>query len=91
MLWVAPPYTLKMLKHLGFKTFNSIWDESYDTQNYDNRLDAMAQLCYNLSDENITDLYHSTKDICEHNYNVLVNTDWVQWYLDQLDILLDND
>ncbi len=76
---------LKLLKALGFETFDSVWDESYDEQNYDKRLDYISDLCYNLSNENITDLYNKTVDICEHNYNVLVNTDWVQWYFDVLD------
>ena len=76
---------LKSLKNLGFETFDSVWDESYDNYGYEKRLDHISDLCYNLSNENITELYYKTIDICEHNYNVLMNTDWVQWYFDILD------
>jgi hypothetical protein len=76
---------LPFLRNLGFETFASVWDESYDTQSYHKRLDQIGNLCYNLSNENITELYHATRDICEHNYNVLVNTDWADWYLMELD------
>ena len=38
-----------------------------------------------LSNKKITQLYHATSDICEHNYNVLMNTDWIEWYLNELD------
>ena len=30
MVWIGTRHTAKMLQHLGFKTFNSLWDESYD-------------------------------------------------------------
>ena len=76
---------LQALKNLGFETFSSVWDENYDEQDYDKRLDYISDLCYNLSKENVTNLYNKTRDICEHNYNVLMNTDWVQWYFDLLD------
>ena len=76
---------LTSLKNLGFETFDSVWDESYDNYGFEKRLDHISDLCYNLSNENITDLYNKTVDICEHNYNVLMNTDWVQWYFDILD------
>jgi len=76
---------LPALRNLGFETFGSVWDESYDTQPYHKRLDQIGNLCYNLSNENTTELYHATRDICEHNYNVLVNTDWAEWYLQELD------
>lgn len=76
---------LKLLKNLGFETFDSVWDESYDNYGFEKRLDHIGDLCYNLSNENITELYNKTVDICEHNYNVLMNTDWVQWYFDKLD------
>ena len=30
MLWIAPPFTIKLLKYLGFKTFDTVWMEDYD-------------------------------------------------------------
>jgi hypothetical protein len=76
---------LAMLRDLGFETFDSVWSEEYDKQSFHKRLDHMGDLCYNLSNENTTELYHATIDICEHNYNVLMDTDWVEWYLQELD------
>lgn len=76
---------LAMLRNLGFETFDSVWSEEYDQQSFHKRLDHIGDLCYNLSNENITELYHATSDICEHNYNVLMNTDWIEWYLNELD------
>lgn len=76
---------LAMLRNLGFETFNSVWSEDYDQQSFHKRLDHIGDLCYNLSNENITELYHATSDICEHNYNVLMETDWIEWYLQELD------
>lgn len=51
----APPYTLKLLHDLGFKTFSKWWDESYDTeldnekrlQKLKNTIDNIAKLNYN--------------------------------------------
>ena len=79
------PGELAMLRNLGFETFHSVWDEVYDVDTFHKTVDHMAKLCYNLSNENITELYHATVDICEHNYNVLMNTDWIAWYLNELD------
>ena len=76
---------LAMLRNLGFETFDSVWSEDYDKQSFHKRLDYIGDLCYNLSNENTTELYHATSSICEHNYNVLMNTDWIEWYLQELD------
>ncbi len=76
---------LTYLKLLGFKTFDSVWDESYDCLTGIERLDAISKLCYNLSRRDITELYNQTREICEHNYNVLTQTNWLDWYLDELD------
>ena len=76
---------LKKLKRLGFKTFGHVWDESYDREIGIKRLDAIADLCYNLSNRSVSELYKKTKEVCEYNYNILQNTDWVEWYFNELD------
>ena len=76
---------LKYFKRLGFKTFDSVWDESYDKESGIKRLDAIADLCYNLSNRSVAELYEETKEICEYNYSILQNTDWIDWYFKQLD------
>ena len=70
---------------MGFKTFNSMWNEDYyhaDTPK--ERDDLAVELCYNLSKQSAEDIYNDTKDICNYNYNVLTQTDWLEWYLNQI-------
>ena len=40
---VGPSGTLKMLKEMGFRTFNQWWDESYD--NIENNIDRFVNIC----------------------------------------------
>jgi hypothetical protein len=45
----ATPHFLKHLKALGFETYSSLWDESYDEiEDYRLRLDAIVDLCNTL-------------------------------------------
>jgi hypothetical protein len=47
---VSTPYFLKNLKALGFETYSSVWDESYDdVEDYAARVDKIVALCNNLS------------------------------------------
>ncbi len=72
---VAPPYTLEYLKHYGFKTFDSYWDESYDhEENHEQRLIKIFKtIDYidNLSITSLRNLYQKLTPILEHNYNVI--------------------
>lgn len=44
-------YFLKNLRELGFVTYNSLWDESYDEiEDFETRMTAVAQLCNSLAD-----------------------------------------
>lgn len=43
ILMVGAPGTLKMLKDMGFKTFDKWWDESYDS--IENNADRLAKIC----------------------------------------------
>jgi len=46
---VATPHFLKYLKEIGFHTYDSLWDESYDADlEYINRVDKIVDLCNNL-------------------------------------------
>ena len=79
----------KYLQDMGFKTFNNVWNESYFNANTPKeRVDSIVELCYNLSKLSVNEIYEDTKDICEHNYNVLTNTDWIEWYLNQIQTTL---
>lgn len=44
------PYFLKHLRELGFVTYNSLWDESYDDiEDFESRMLAVTQLCNQLA------------------------------------------
>jgi hypothetical protein len=46
---VGSPYFLQHIRDLGFKTYNTIWDESYDEiVDYSQRVDKILELCNNL-------------------------------------------
>ena len=79
----------KYLHDMGFKTFSDIWNESYFSANTPKeRVDSIVELCYNLSKLDVNEIYENTREICEHNYNTLINTDWVEWYLNQIQTIL---
>lgn len=68
---------LEGLKGLGFRTFNGIIDESYDqiednTLRYAEAFKQVEQLC--RMDQ--LEVYKKIKEVTEHNYKVLINTDW---------------
>ncbi len=79
----------KQLSDMGFQTFESVWDESYfDADTPKERVDRIVDLCYNLSKLEVTEIHDKTKEICEHNYNVLTKTDWIEWFLSQIQTTL---
>ena len=74
---------LQKLKEMGFKTFNSYFDESYDLERDPNkRIDKIVSLCKELKDNSKDlkhghrkwqDLYLQTKALRQHNYDVFWN------------------
>ena len=80
MLWKMPfivvgqPYTLKALKSLGYKTFNHMWNESYDLIiEPSDRMKKIQQLILNLSKRDVKKLISQNYEILEHNYNNLMS------------------
>jgi hypothetical protein len=66
---VGPMHTLKYLKQLGFKTFDHIWDETYDDCNQEKRLYKAVESLYNtLSKYSLEELQHATLDVRKHNF-----------------------
>ena len=62
---------LKNLHHLGFKTFNDFWDESYDNfSGVDRivRINKIIKRISNLSIYEIKQLYQKIQEILNHNY-----------------------
>jgi hypothetical protein len=68
---------LRNLRQLGFKTFNGIIDESYDSvENSDQRFTlALAQMNY-LIDQPQEEILEKIRPITEYNKSVMLGTDW---------------
>lgn len=66
---VGAPNSLKYLKNNGFKTFDSIWDESYDEiENLFERIDRITDVLAELSTQNLNELFQKCIPIVEHNF-----------------------
>ena len=73
-------YTIRYLKHLGFKTFHPIIDEGYDNisdryKRFDAALKEAEKLC-RLSLDDCSKKLSALEEVCEYNYNHYLNTDW---------------
>jgi hypothetical protein len=78
-------YHLKNLRTLGFKTFDSIIDESYDNE-LDNELrwqKAFQQVEF-LCEQKQSDVFEKIKPIVEHNYDRFMSVEWLEEYKDKL-------
>lgn len=73
---VGNPHTLKKLKELGFKTFDCIWDESYDNElDLNTRIEKIiseVKKLTNISLEELHEKIQKTKNICIYNREWLV-------------------
>jgi hypothetical protein len=59
---------LKKLKQLGFRTFNNVFDESYDDErDSDKRTNKIIDLCKILKNIDKQKLYRETESIRQHN------------------------
>ena len=69
--------SLQHLRSYGFKTFNTLWDESYDDETDDViRMEKIANLLYSLDQLSIEEkqnLFNMAQDICEYNYKHFYN------------------
>ena len=70
------PLYLQKLRELGFKTFNSYFDESYDLEeNKNTRVEKLQKLCRELKDCYWEDMYMLSKGIRTHNTNLFFNSE----------------
>lgn len=70
-------YHLAALRRLGFKTFQGIIDESYDTiENHNDRHTAAMQQLKWLCEQDQSKILEQVKEITDHNYNVMMTNDW---------------
>ena len=65
---------LQKLRDMGFKTFNTYFDESYDLENdRDKKIDAIVNLCKDRKHRDWKDLYLQTIALRQHNYDTFFN------------------
>ena len=66
---------LKSLHDLGFKTFSSVFDESYDeAETRSGRIYRIINTLKYIKECDTTKLYNDTKEIREHNRRLIMNT-----------------
>ena len=79
-LLMGNPYSLNLLKSLGFKTFSDIIDESYDEEKiFYKRFLLICKEIKKLCSYEVNKLYNKLEplnEIVEHNYNHFVNNIW---------------
>jgi len=81
---------LKKLKEIGYKTFESVFDESYDNiKDRNERIKVLAELIKSLKGSNWNDIYHKTESIRKHNQKnfwnknhlkLLINKELLRWF-----------
>jgi hypothetical protein len=81
----AGQYYLRNLRSLGFETFDGVIDESYDLEpdpqeRWRQALDQI-DLLMTLDQR---DVLQQVRHTCEHNFNVMMDTDWSQQRRDVL-------
>lgn len=73
---VSVPYFLDKFKELGYKSFSPWIDESYDTETDDAKRMMMIvreiERLSNLSEDELKEFLSAIREICEHNYQLLV-------------------
>ncbi len=72
---VSVPNSLRYLKELGYKTFDTVIDESYDLETDDGaralKIIKEVERLINLNDEQLINFLVESKKICDYNYNIL--------------------
>jgi len=72
----APPYSLKYLKTLGYKTFDKWWSEDYDQ--VESHMDRMFKIVEvieyinSLTDREVDKMYTEMLPVLEHNFKTFV-------------------
>jgi hypothetical protein len=68
--------SLEYLRSYGFRTFEGIWDESYDLAEDDVRIACIASLLCSLDKLTVEakqELFEQTREVIEHNWNHFYN------------------
>lgn len=81
---------LKALRSMGFKTFDSIIDESYDTiENNQDRWHAVCNTLDWICKQDQLELIEKSRPIVEHNFNVLMSREWYWDFNSDLESCID--
>jgi hypothetical protein len=74
-------YALKNLQAIGFKTFDGIIDETYDIiEDVTGRSTRVIDQIKYLESRPQAEILEKVKPITEHNFNVMISTDWYDQY-----------
>jgi hypothetical protein len=90
---VSAPYTLKAIRSFGFKTFDTIIDESYDNiLDHNKRFDTIIDIIKDMSlwdKKKIAKTTAQIKDIVDYNYDLLIHrpTDELNSFVEKYGIL----
>ena len=77
---------LKNLKRLGFQTFDGLIDESYDNEPLlETRIKLMCDQVRTINNMKTLDWIAQTREICEHNFQLMFDTNWQQQMIAYLD------
>ena len=91
---VGPPNSLEYLKSYGFKTFDSYWDESYDTiEDPQERMNAIMQVVdkiSNMGEREYSTMIRSARGIALYNRQRFFGGVFEQRMLEELYTNLDN-
>lgn len=87
----AGQHYLRNLRSMGFKTFDGIIDESYDSIS-DNkfRWNAACDQIEFLTTQDPSDILEMAKPIVEHNFNVMMAKGWLTDYVSDLESIFDS-
>jgi len=74
-------YQLRNLKQLGFQSFDTVIDETYDTiEDNNTRFRSAMEQVKILCEQPQEEILIKIKPIVEHNFNTLMSTDWYDVY-----------
>ena len=89
----APAHSLKYLRSYGFKTFEDVWDESYDNDEDDMaraiKLSYVMARIDKLSLDQKQQMYAQCIPIIEHNWNWFYNGGFEKVLWQELSVMLD--
>ena len=90
----APVGSLKYLRQYGFKTFDSVWDESYDADPEDTvrvlRLTELLKKLDQQSEQEKNAMFKKCIPIIEHNWNHFYNGGFEKILWAEITAMLDN-